>query len=121
MTVTERLGLYGPAVRQPTPAKVRRQPAPCGSYGAYQRHYKRGETPCRPCKKAAATYIALWRARSGKTKHVLVPVQVLGALLAAAPTEVEEWAEQQIGANPVTAAVAVALRDGRTEGDVLDA
>lgn len=34
-----------------------RTPAPCGTYAAYQRHWKRGEDACRPCKDAAAAYV----------------------------------------------------------------
>lgn len=29
---------------------------PCGSYGAYLRHRKLDESPCRPCKDAARDY-----------------------------------------------------------------
>jgi hypothetical protein len=28
--------------------------SPCGTYSAYQRHVRTGETPCEPCRAAAA-------------------------------------------------------------------
>ena len=104
---------YGPTLKQ-RPAKQRepRPEPPCGSYARYQRHYKAGEPIDRACRKAASTYMALYRARSGRTKHVLVPVDVLGALLAAAPTEVKEWAETRLGVHSTTAAVDLAVRTG---------
>lgn len=30
--------------------------APCGTYSAYQRHIRRGETPCAACRKANSEY-----------------------------------------------------------------
>lgn len=41
------------ACRNPAP-KGRRQPAPCGTYGGYQAHFKRKTKPCDACKAAAA-------------------------------------------------------------------
>lgn len=35
--------------------------APCGTYGAYQRHLRRGETPCEECKGACAEYFREYR------------------------------------------------------------
>ena len=35
--------------------------APCGTYAAYQRHKKLGETPCQPCKDANAAHQRQWR------------------------------------------------------------
>jgi hypothetical protein len=35
----------------------------CGTYGAYQRHRKRGETPCDADRQASATYMADLRQR----------------------------------------------------------
>lgn len=100
---------YGPVLPQAQGRKAR--PAtpepPCGSYARVQRHYKAGEPIDDACRKAASTYMALYRARSGRTRNVLVPYDVLGTLLAAAPTEVEEWAERRIGLR-TTAAVEVA-------------
>lgn len=29
---------------------------PCGTYGAWQRHRKKGETPCEPCHQAKLAY-----------------------------------------------------------------
>lgn len=39
----------------------------CGTYAGYQRHRKRKETPCEPCKAALATYMDDWRHRTGRT------------------------------------------------------
>jgi len=38
------------------------QPSPCGTRGAYDRHRRNGETPCDPCREAAALYMAKRRA-----------------------------------------------------------
>lgn len=37
--------------------------APCGTRSAYERHLRRGEKPCMPCKVAKATYKAQYEAR----------------------------------------------------------
>jgi hypothetical protein len=37
--------------------------AVCGTYGAYQAHRRRGETPCAPCRRANADYMAEIRRR----------------------------------------------------------
>lgn len=42
-----------------------RQPAPCGKNSAYQRHLRRGETPCAACRQAHAEFVAEQR----KGKH----------------------------------------------------
>lgn len=34
---------------------------PCGTQAAYQRHRKRGETPCQPCVEANRAYMRKWR------------------------------------------------------------
>lgn len=102
--------LYGPQQRKAPRAKRTRSAAPCGTYGAYQRHYKRGEKPCDPCRHAHTVYMGLYRARSGKTKHALVPYDVLGALLAAVPTDLEEWAEARIGDATVTRSIEAVAR-----------
>lgn len=36
-------------------------PFPHGTYSGAQRHRKEGETPCDPCKAAAAEYQRAWR------------------------------------------------------------
>lgn len=36
----------------------RTPPAPCGSYGGYQRHVKAGQVPCVECKDANRRYMA---------------------------------------------------------------
>ncbi len=36
----------------------------CGTYAAYQRHRKRGEQPCDPCKQANTAYARDRRTRS---------------------------------------------------------
>ncbi|MFD8496307.1 hypothetical protein [Amycolatopsis sp. NPDC059657] len=77
----------------------------CGTYGGYQAHYKRSEKPCPACKHAFTVYMGRWRVRSGRTKNALVPYDVLGALLAAVPTELEEWAEARLGDAVVTRAL----------------
>lgn len=83
----------------------------CGTYAGYQQHYKRGERGeqiDQACRHAAAVYIGQWRARNGKTRHAMVPYAVLGALLQAAPSDLEEWAEGQLGDAVVTVAIEAA-------------
>ena len=38
---------------------------PCGTHGAYQRHKRRGEQPCEPCRLANAAYAQSLRDRPG--------------------------------------------------------
>jgi hypothetical protein len=35
----------------------------CGSYSGYQRHRRRGQQPCEPCREASRVYMAGLRAR----------------------------------------------------------
>ena len=37
------------------------RPQPCGTPAAYQRHIRRGEKPCEPCREAWRAYIASQR------------------------------------------------------------
>lgn len=99
--------LYGPQQRAPkSPVPPERLVDKCGTYAGYQAHYKRDEKPCGPCVHANTVYVGRWRARAGRTKNALVPYDVLGALLEAAPTELEEWAEEVLGDAVVTNALA---------------
>jgi hypothetical protein len=41
-----------------------RQAAPCGTYGAYQAHRKRGQEPCDACRAANAAYERQYRKNS---------------------------------------------------------
>ena len=36
----------------------------CGTYSGYQSHYRKGETACAPCKKAASLYAREWQKRN---------------------------------------------------------
>lgn len=48
----------GPAAR----SHVNRTPsAPCGSYGGYQQHTRRGEQPCDQCREANRRYAQKYR------------------------------------------------------------
>lgn len=38
--------------------------SPCGTYGAYQRHVKRGEKPCAPCTEAHRVYMDEWHLKN---------------------------------------------------------
>jgi hypothetical protein len=80
----------------------------CGTYGGYQRHYRNGEDPCDPCTHAHTVYHGQWRVRSGRTRTARVPYELLGALLGAAPTELEERAEEELGDAVVTRAIEAA-------------
>lgn len=40
-------------------------PPPCGTYAAYQRHYRRGQPIDQACRDANRRYMADWRSRDG--------------------------------------------------------
>jgi hypothetical protein len=40
----------------------------CGSYGGYQRHKRRKEVACGPCREAANAYRREWRWRTGQSR-----------------------------------------------------
>lgn len=84
----------------------------CGTYSGYVVHYRRGEKPCLSCRHARTVYNGRWRALSGRNKRALVPYAVLGALLQAAPSTLEEWAEQRLGDAVVTRALEMAAVEG---------
>jgi hypothetical protein len=88
--------------QEPRPGEV------CGTYAMYQKHYKRGDKPCQDCAHAHAVYMNRWRRRNGRTKTAAVPYAVLGELLLALPTDMEEWAEKQLGDAVVTNAIEAA-------------
>jgi hypothetical protein len=79
-----------------------------GTYAAAQQHYLRGEKPCDACRHATTVYMANWRRRSGRVAVAKAPYEVLGELLLAAPTELEEWAEQILGDSIVACALQAA-------------
>lgn len=41
----------------------------CGTLSAYQRHVRRKETPCEPCRKANREYFAEYRRRNGRPRR----------------------------------------------------
>lgn len=77
----------------------------CGTYGGCLVHYRRGEKPCSACMNTQNHYCREWRIRTGRTKSARIPLHVLGALLEAAPIELEEWVEQSLGDLVVTYAL----------------
>lgn len=44
----------------------------CGTNGGYQRHLKRGEEPCEPCRVAKADWQRRYRSRTDQTEARLV-------------------------------------------------
>jgi hypothetical protein len=44
----------------------KRERPSCGTYGGYQAHLRRKETPCQPCRDAAAEYQRNWRMNEAK-------------------------------------------------------
>ena len=42
---------------------------PCGTYAAYQRHYKRGQPIDQECRDANRRYMADWRSRDGEAQR----------------------------------------------------
>lgn len=53
----------------------------CGTYGGYQRHTRRNDTPCFDCCAAAATYMRDWRRKRGVVQSALVPIDVIEAAI----------------------------------------
>lgn len=107
------VAVYGPTIRQRKSKEDRpvRPGEVCGTYAAWQQHYLSGERGGQideACRHAHDVYIGQWRVRSGRTKNALVPYPLLGALLAAAPTELEERAEELLGDAVITRAVEAA-------------
>lgn len=92
-----------------------------GTCAGYQRHIRHGQPACDPCKQTNSKTSAMYNARRRKAKkprttgqptpasnELLVPYEVLGALLLVAPAEVEEWVEREVGQAAVAAAVKAA-------------
>ena len=50
-------------------ARAHTTPPPCGTYAAYQRHYKRGQPIDQECRDANRRYMADWRARNGEAQR----------------------------------------------------
>lgn len=73
--------------------------APCGTFGAYQRHIRNGETPCDPCAEASRVYMQRWRRDTGDVTNrqtMRIKSRVLHRLKDLHPDEydrllAEEW------------------------------
>ena len=48
---------------------------PCGTYAGAKRHYKNGEKPCEPCRKAVNTYQAEQKAKKKAERLCTPPAQ----------------------------------------------
>lgn len=85
-----------------------------GTYRAYLWHRRHRNRPCPPCIRANNDYKADLNERERIARHgvVEVPLDVLGLLLLAAPTALEEWVEEQLGATPVEMAISAAESEG---------
>jgi hypothetical protein len=60
-------GLVKRPTLDPEPVKrPKRELAPCGEWGGYQRHLRDKTTPCAECRKAAREYKRRWRFLSGQ-------------------------------------------------------
>ena len=55
-----------------------------GTYGAYQKHLKRGETPCDDCRAAQRDYMAAYRKRQPRSGHYATAANRARARLARA-------------------------------------
>lgn len=82
-----------------------------GTYAGYMKHRRDGEKPCTACNRAQNESRLARRARTGQTRNAMIPLAVLGTLLYSAPSDVEEWAEQQLGPALTQRALSVAWRD----------
>lgn len=57
--------------RHGSPFVVKRdpaEPAQCGSYGGYQAHTSKKETPCEPCREANREYMRAYRAANPQSR-----------------------------------------------------
>lgn len=90
------------------------KPIPHGTPRGYNLHRARGEQPCDDCTHRYNTYREEVRALLD-AGVVQVPLELLGALLIAAPTELEERVEQVLGATCVEVAIDAAERADEDE------
>jgi hypothetical protein len=79
-----------------------RPPAKCGTTSGYMRHYKRGETPCDPCKAAHRLYRIQRRHERGPepssgTSTVRVPKLLLAEMYLHAPMELQDRVDTTLG------------------------
>jgi len=75
----------------------------CGTRQGYQKHKRRKEDACEPCLVAQREYKREWRARSSadselsRPSNVLVPKMLFVELYLAAPAELQEQVEDEVG------------------------
>lgn len=80
-----------------------------GTYTGYNQHRKQGVPVCDDCRDAVNEYLRDYRIRKDLEQGlVTVPLEVLGRLLVAAPTYLEEWVEERIGATRVEVSMTAA-------------
>ncbi|WP_367128277.1 hypothetical protein [Saccharothrix sp. HUAS TT1] len=91
---------------------TKRKPIQHGTPAGFDRHRALGDEPCGECTAAAAIHAAYRQEVTDllATGAAQVPLDLLGALLLAAPTELEERVEQVLGATCVEVAIDAAER-----------
>lgn len=78
----------------------------CGTNAGYNQHVRWGERPCEPCRVANRVYINTYFVRTGRYKQVRLPVEVIGALVAACPdVEIVDQVRRSLGPGIVEACV----------------
>lgn len=79
----------------------------CGTRQGYQKHKRLKQDACEPCLVAQREYKREWRARStvksdlGRPSNVLVPKMLLVELYLAAPDELQERLEDELGSKRI--------------------
>lgn len=56
----------------------RKSLAVCGTNAGYQAHIRHHEPTCKPCRDATAEYMREYRARTGRVRFRLVPIERAG-------------------------------------------
>ena len=74
----------------------------CGTKTGYMAHYRAEEPPCVDCRRAQARWHRAWRYRTGRTRSVVVDVEMVRELLRVAP-EVRGILVRGVGADVLDA------------------
>lgn len=84
-----------------------------GHHNGYTQHRRKGVPVCDDCRDAWTAYVGDRRRLRKELERglLMVPLEVLGRLLVAAPAELEEWVEEQIGFARVEVAITAATAD----------
>ena len=81
----------------------------CGTYSGYTTHYRHGQTPCEPCRKARRDYElrcrAIKRSKKMLDNGVTVNAVMFAELYLAAPVPLQDQIDRHLGADTIDAIV----------------